>query len=74
MSPRLRCRAQISAHCLDGQFVLAWKDDATFDHRLNSVVCDCCYVDVIDASPSGRGLAEEIAPTVARLRAARSAA
>lgn len=70
----LRCRATVSTACFAGQHFPEWDDDGTYDRASDSVVCDSCYIEVMNASPSGRALAHEIEPTIKRIKAARGTA
>lgn len=70
----VRCHAKVSALCFDGMLLPqdweeSWREDGTYDEGLDAIVCDACYVLVCEQSPSGSGLRDEIAPTLARIRA-----
>lgn len=67
----VRCYAQVAQPCLKGHPIPDWRDDATYDRLVDGVVCDCCYIALMEASPSGRALTHEIRPTISRIRAAR---
>lgn len=71
MSDSLRCYAQIASLCFHGHPLEDWRDDGTYDQLVDGIVCDGCYIEVMNASPSGRALAHEIRPTISRVRAAR---
>lgn len=71
MTDTLRCYAQLSSLCFHGHPFPDWRDDGTLDRMVDGIVCDCCYIEVMNASPSGRALTSEIRPTISRLRAAR---
>lgn len=69
MSDRIRCYAQVTRVCFDGQDLAEWWDDNTYRKDEDAIVCDACYVEVMRASPSGRALTHEIEPTLRRMRA-----
>ena len=68
----VRCFANVSHLCYAGSRYpddVDWRDDGTYDADCDAIVCDACYVLVCEQSPSGSGLRDEIAPTLARIRA-----
>jgi hypothetical protein len=77
MSHSIKCRARISARCLDGQPTrkqfgedLPMGEDGTYDGQ--TIVCDACYVALVPLTPSGQGLNRELSDAIRRAREARA--
>ncbi len=67
--PRYRCRGRVAVPCYHGHVApVDWREDGTYQESSDTVLCDSCYVAIMDASPSGRGLADEILGTLQLLR------
>ena len=70
MTHLIKCRAKVSHECLDGKPTeLQFGEDGplgldgTYDGE--SIVCDCCYVELMPLTPSGAGLHAELPEAIA---------
>lgn len=78
-SDRIKCRARVADDCLHGcQPDLVYEDgdmteDGTYQEHDRTLICEPCYVVVMEFSPSGRGLHSELPVAIARARQANGA-